>query len=462
MAEFDLTKRMVPFFDLHLVIPLLEFIEPRDIYDHDSLVEMHRKVLLKTNMIDSVIETYPPGKVPKELELRKAEILSQREKLKTKVDPVVEILESEPVKAMMDARDGNSRLLEYVSTNHGFTEEMLESLFRYAKFQYECGNYSAAALCLYYYRSLVPQQNPNYLNALYGKLASEILLQEWTHAKDDLTKLRAYVDFNPFDTELESVQQRAWLMHWALFVYFNFPKGRDEIIEMCLNQQSYLNTIQAIFGFFFSLLTCFCYQMKKMRANFSAKIACPHLLRYLAVAVVTSKNKQKNSLKDLIRVIDIERHNYEDPVTDFLTCLYVKYDFDEAQKKLKQCEEVLSNDFFLTACLEDFRESARLLIFEMFCRIHQCISLEMLAERLNMQQVVEAERWIVDLIRNYRIEGAKIDSKLGQVVMGATSSSTHEQVMENTKRLTFRSQQAALQLEKVKLDRKGTWKADLV
>ncbi|KHN75074.1 Eukaryotic translation initiation factor 3 subunit E [Toxocara canis] len=148
-----------------------------------------------------------------------------------------------------------------------------------------------------------------------------------------------------------------------------------------------------------------------------------------------------------------ERHNYEDPVTDFLTCLYVKYDFDEAQKKLRQCEEVLSNDFFLTACLEDFRESARLLIFEMFCRIHQCISLEMLAERLNMQQV-EAERWIVDLIRNYRIEGAKIDSKLGQVVMGATSSSTHEQVMENSKRLTFRSQQTALQLEKVKLDKK--------
>lgn len=54
---------------------------------------------------------------------------------------------------------------------------MLDSLYRYAKFQYECGNYSAASLCLYYYRNLVPQQNPNYLSALYGKLASEILLQ---------------------------------------------------------------------------------------------------------------------------------------------------------------------------------------------------------------------------------------------------------------------------------------------
>ena len=37
----------------------------------------------------------------------------------------------------------------------------------------------------------------------------------------------------------------------------------------------------------------------------SVQVVCPHLLRYLAVAVVTSKNKQKNSLKDLIRVIDI-------------------------------------------------------------------------------------------------------------------------------------------------------------
>lgn len=49
--------------------------------------------------------------------------------------------------------------------------------------------------------------------------------------------------------------------------------------------------------------------------------------------------------------------------------------------------KVLSNDFFLTACLDDFRESARLLIFEMFCRIHQCISIEMLARRLNMSLV---------------------------------------------------------------------------
>ncbi len=77
-----------------------------------------------------------------------------------------------------------------------FHVDMLDSLFRYAKFQYECGNYSAASVCLYYYRTLVPQHDANYLNALYGKLASEILVQEWAHARDDLTRLRAYIDSN--------------------------------------------------------------------------------------------------------------------------------------------------------------------------------------------------------------------------------------------------------------------------
>lgn len=47
------------------------------IYDRDSLIKVHRRVLLKTNMIDSVIETYAGSEIPKELEQRKVEILSQ-------------------------------------------------------------------------------------------------------------------------------------------------------------------------------------------------------------------------------------------------------------------------------------------------------------------------------------------------------------------------------------------------
>ena len=431
MAEYDLTHRLMPFLDIHLVIPLLEFIEPRKIYDENSLAEMQRQVVLKTNMIDSAIETYPEDNVPNELLQRRDDVLKERDQLKAECDPVIEILEKEDVKEMMESardREGNSKLLEYIEKEYSFKPEMLEILYRYAKFQYECGNYAAASICLYYYRNVVPQGDPNYLNALYGKLASEILCQEFAHAKDDLIRLRAYIDSDPFDGELELLQHRSWLLHWSLFIFFNLAKGRDDLIDLFLNQQAYLNTIQ---------------------------ILCPHLLRYVSVSVVISKAKQKNSLKELMRVIDVERKNYSDPVTEFLSCLYLDYDFDAAQQKLRECEEVLANDFFLTALLDEFRENARLLIFEMFCRIHQCIGLDMLASRLNMDKT-EAERWIVDLIRNYHIEGAKIDSQLGQVIMSAKPISIHEQIMENTKRLTFRAQQAALQLEKLKLDKKGS------
>jgi len=107
---------------------------------------------------------------------------------------------------------------------------------------------------------------------------------------------------------------------------------------------------------------------------------------------------------------------------------------------------VLLNDFFLVACLDDFIENARLFIFETFCRIHECISIDMLAEKLNMTPDV-AERWIVNLIRNARLD-AKIDSKLGRVVMGAQAISPYQQVIEKTKNLSFRSQMLVMNVEK--------------
>lgn len=47
------------------------------------------------------------------------------------------------------------------------------------------------------------------------------------------------------------------------------------------------------------------------------------------------------------------------------------YDFDSAQQKLIECESVIDHDYFLTAIKADFLESARLFIFETYCRIHQ-------------------------------------------------------------------------------------------
>jgi translation initiation factor 3 subunit E len=110
--------------------------------------------------------------------------------------------------------------------------------------------------------------------------------------------------------------------------------------------------------------------------------------------------------------------------------------------------QVIVNDFFLgkqaqengfvTVPLRDeFLENARLFIFETYCRIHQCIDIGMLSEKLNMNYD-DAERWIVNLIRTARLD-AKIDTKMGTVVMGTQHPNVYEQIIDKTKQLAVRS-----------------------
>jgi hypothetical protein len=71
-------------------------------------------------------------------------------------------------------------------------------------------------------------------------------------------------------------------------------------------------------------------------------------------------------------------------------------------------------------------EAARQFLFETYCRIHQAIDVRSLAGRLGMDEE-GTEKWIVNLIRNARLN-AKIDSKEGTVVMQTATQSEYEQV----------------------------------
>lgn len=82
-------------------------------------------------------------------------------------------------------------------------------------------------------------------------------------------------------------------------------------------------------------------------------------------------------------------------------------------------------------------EKARRFIFETYCRIHNTISIKMLAEKLDMDQD-NAEEWVVALIRNARLD-AKIDSKAGHVLMTPQVPSIYHQVIEKTKVLSSTS-----------------------
>lgn len=50
--------------------------------------------------------------------------------------------------------------------------------------------------------------------------------------------------------------------------------------------------------------------------------------------------KRVASLILLFNLLMQESYKYKDPITEFVECLYVNFDFDGAQQKLRECEEV--------------------------------------------------------------------------------------------------------------------------
>ncbi|CAG8445989.1 2726_t:CDS:2 [Ambispora gerdemannii] len=242
-----------------------------------------------------------------EFTIKRQEVLQTLENLQTESQKVLDIIENPEVIAAL--RQDKLQNLHFLKEKYGLTEDMVNTLYHSGQFQYNCGNYGGAADMLYHYRVLSTDHEQN-LSALWGKLASEILAIDWDNALEELQKLRETIDQKNFASALHQLQQRAWFIHWSIFVFFNHPKGRDGIIDVFFQPQ-YINTIQT---------------------------SCPWILRYLTTAVVTNK-RRKNILKDLVKIIQQESYEYRDPITEFIECLYVNFDFEGAQHKLKECEQ---------------------------------------------------------------------------------------------------------------------------
>jgi len=400
------------YLDRHLVFPLLEFLQVKGVHPEAEILEAKIQLLQKTNMVDFAMDIYKSlhatEEVPATMSERRAEVVKKLHSCSEAAVPITAFLSNGNL--LKQLRQDRMQNLAFLA-EHNVGEADIEALYTYAKFQFDCGNYSASADFLYHYRTLCTSNEKGF-SALWGKFAADILMQDWDTALEDMARLREVIDSKTIFTPLNQLQQRMWLMHWSLFVFFNHENGRNSIIDLFF-QDRYMNAIQT---------------------------NAHHLLRYLAAAVVINK-RRRNVLKDLIRVIQQEAHSYSDPITEFLECLFVHYDFEGAQVKLRECEAVLDQDFFLQSIKEEFVENARLFVFETYCRIHQCIDIKMLAQKLNMDDDA-AELWIVKLIRSAKLH-AKIDSKAGTVIMGTQHLGIYEQIIDKTRQLSLRSYELA-------------------
>ena len=358
----------------------------------------------------------------KELQL---ELANNLDEFNMRKDYINNLLDNEPeiVKSVSDffantdiindLKNASKFTLVNLTENKILTIEALESYYKFAKFKYECGLYDESELMLCNFLSITQPPSAIKLGALWGRLVCRILGGKKEQALIDFREVKDAIEVRNI-APMDQLRQRAWLLHWGLFVYINQPNGIDELVDFFW-ERPYLQVLENL---------------------------CPWLLRYYTAFVIMSPLKRRNMLREtLIPEIQSMAYMYSDPITEFISSLFEHFDFDEAQLKLTECQKLIENDFFLQIFAKQFMHEARMLIIEMYCTINRRIDLVMLAEKLQLTDE-EAEKWMVDMVRGQStgpIVDAKIDSSKRQVIMASPSRSAHQQVMEKTRELTVRS-----------------------
>ena len=98
MAEYDLTPRMAPNLDRHLVFPLLEFLQERQLYDDNHILKAKIDLLNNTNMVDYAMDIhkslYHTEEVPHDMVDHRAEVVARLKSLEEAAAPLVAFLQN--------------------------------------------------------------------------------------------------------------------------------------------------------------------------------------------------------------------------------------------------------------------------------------------------------------------------------------------------------------------------------
>jgi translation initiation factor 3 subunit E len=411
---------MAHYFDIHMIIPLLDFLNEVKLYDHKAITKEKIKSILSTNMIELVEDEYE--RLVGDIEMDAA-FKSQKETLEKRKVEIFDLLDNEPenVKIIREFFSNESQIsdlknnanlsIDYLEKTFGITSEALENYYKYSKFKYECGYYKEAADMLGNYLSVFQSQCSSVLGALWGRLSCRILQASWEESLLDFVAVKDAIETRNISA-VDQIRQRAWLLHWSLFVFSNQRDGHDSHYEF-FSEKIYIQTIENL---------------------------CPWMLRYYSLSIIIG-NKKKTMMKELLNEIQSLSHLYSDPITEFVEALYDRYDFNEALVKLKESHEILKHDFFMQIHADKFMHEAKLLICEVYCSINRRVDLKTLSEKIELTEE-QTEKWMVEMIQKSSLNSnlqAHIDSSEKQVIISPPIKLGQQIVVEKTRDLTSRS-----------------------
>ncbi|MCO5593186.1 hypothetical protein L7F22_047193 [Adiantum nelumboides] len=435
MADTDLTSTILKYTDRHLGFPLLQHLGSLDIFNQDDIAKAMFELAKGTSMVDFALQlhqqAYPDEPAPVELQTQREDAEAQNERLASEVETVLNVIEDPTVADSL--KQDKAQNLQWLEEHYNLTLDQINALYRYGYFQYSCGNYGEASSYLYHFRVL--STDPvltvsSHWASWHRTFSRETGTEHWRSSSfcailsTTLVQTRA-------DTRLCCRRGPGCFTGRSLSgSTIPRPRGTGRNVFLHAVPQHDPNDVLVA-----PPLPC------------HVSDRHPPLLPRLFIqssssnpsAPATTKLTPTAALQQITTILQQESHRIgSDPILKFVQELYCNFNFEAAQQELKKAQEVARHDFFIGDHADAFIESARFLVSEAYCRIHQRVDIADLSNRLNMTQE-EGEKWIVNLIRDTKAD-AKIDFKEGMVHMNQTNSAIYQTVIERTRGFTFRQQ----------------------
>ncbi|KAI9190232.1 eukaryotic translation initiation factor 3 subunit E [Blastocladiella emersonii ATCC 22665] len=409
-TKYDLTATVAKYLDAQLAVPVLRHVAASGAYPAADVLAKALAVASSTSRADLAEEIAEEIKAAGAEPASIADVVARAEETRLKIDNVddelsaiLDVIESDAENLRAD-RATNSA---YIQDKCSISADAIEKLYHHGKLQYDAGMYTEAAKTLDQFRRITTNSEL-ILASQWGKLAAVILAAEGPSPVDTLFRVRDAVEGAPLASASHTLQQRTWLLHWALFVVFRAENGLDRAMEL-FTDSAYMNAIES---------------------------AAPWLLRYVVAASTLSAYK---NTRDIARFATQERYRVQDPLCNIYEHLFNNIDFESVAASLKDVEELVKVDYFLAphadALLAGLRKQFLQVIANVYTQLH--------TEKLVALLGVDAES-----IPTLADESLTVTMSEDGVTSFSQSAQTRRSLFDKVDRLSHRSDNTMANLYK--------------
>ena len=175
-APRDITSMVSTQLDLHLMFPILEFMDENQLYSKKTLLQAKLDLLKPTKMVEYAMDIHRElhgEEPPAEMQAQVDAVYANLEELKNgDALPLVELRADERKEEVEKLIADGKFTPEHLQENYDVVPAAISALFKYAKAWYECGDYEKSLRYLDHFRMLVDPASDQSFEALWGKYAA--------------------------------------------------------------------------------------------------------------------------------------------------------------------------------------------------------------------------------------------------------------------------------------------------